>query len=226
MLESVWERLRAFGCKQTEHILYWISIWCVLGVGLVYIAAFYIAHVTGNDQLLQCKMKLYFGIPCPGCGGTRAIWSLLHGRVLQAVYYNGSYQNGDYQNGGYQNGSYQNGGYQNNSYQNNGYNGQPQYNYQGNNSPGRGYSIACLILGICGIVFCFCYGIVGVICSIVALVLHGKAVELDGFESSYAKAGKICAIIGIVIGVIYLILTILAVVFSMSVGGLSTILRA
>ena len=88
MLESVWERLRAFGCKQTEHILYWISIWCVLGVGLVYIAAFYIAHVTGNDQLLQCKMKLYFGIPCPGCGGTRAIWSLLHGRVLQAVYYN------------------------------------------------------------------------------------------------------------------------------------------
>lgn len=58
MLESVWERLRAFGCKQTEHILYWISIWCVLGVGLVYIAAFYIAHVTGNDRLLQCKMKL------------------------------------------------------------------------------------------------------------------------------------------------------------------------
>lgn len=88
MLESVWERLRAFGCKQTEHILYWISIWCVLGVGLVYIAAFYIAHVTGNDRLLQCKMKLYFGIPCPGCGGTRAIWSLLHGRVLQALYYN------------------------------------------------------------------------------------------------------------------------------------------
>lgn len=63
MLESVWERLRAFGCKQTEHILYWISIWCVLGVGLVYIAAFYIAHVTGNDRLLQCKMKLYFGTP-------------------------------------------------------------------------------------------------------------------------------------------------------------------
>lgn len=77
MLESVWERLRAFGCKQTEHILYWISIWCVLGVGLVYIAAFYIAHVTGNDRLLQCKMKLYFGIPCPGCGGTRAVWYLL-----------------------------------------------------------------------------------------------------------------------------------------------------
>ena len=91
MLESVWERLRAFGCKQTEHILYWISIWCVLGVGLVYIAAFYIAHVTGNDRLLQCKMKLYFGIPCPGCGTPRR---QVHGRrnhikrVVDADYIN------------------------------------------------------------------------------------------------------------------------------------------
>ena len=57
MLESVWERLRAFGCKQTEHILYWISIWCVLGVGLVYIAAFYIAHVTGNDCILESPAR-------------------------------------------------------------------------------------------------------------------------------------------------------------------------
>lgn len=46
MLESVWERLRAFGCKQTEHILYWISIWCVLGVGLVYIAVYYNAFAV------------------------------------------------------------------------------------------------------------------------------------------------------------------------------------
>ena len=86
MLESVWERLRAFGCKQTEHILYWISIWCVLGVGLVYIAAFYIAHVTGNDRLLQCKMKLYFGIPCPGCGGRQYITMQLRYMVQYGIY--------------------------------------------------------------------------------------------------------------------------------------------
>lgn len=78
MLESVWERLRAFGCKQTEHILYWISIWCVLGVGLVYIAAFYIAHVTGNDRLLQCICGIwcsmvsivFYQSDCAACGGS------------------------------------------------------------------------------------------------------------------------------------------------------------
>lgn len=89
MLESVWERLRAFGCKQTEHILYWISIWCVLGVGLVYIAAFYIAHVTGNDRLLQCKMKLYFG-PLPGLWWNKSnmvsvTWKSTAGSILQCI---------------------------------------------------------------------------------------------------------------------------------------------
>lgn len=90
MLESVWERLRAFGCKQTEHILYWISIWCVLGVGLVYIAAFYIAHVTGNDRLLQCKMKLYFWNPLPGLWWNKSnmvsvTWKSTAGSILQCI---------------------------------------------------------------------------------------------------------------------------------------------
>lgn len=99
-----------------------------------------------------------------------------------------------------------NGGDQNNNYQGSDYNGQQQHNYQKNDSPGRGYSIACLVLGICGIVLCSCYGIVGDICSIVALVLHHKAVALDGGESSFAMAGKICAIVGIALSIIYFII--------------------
>ena len=88
MLESVWERLRAFGCKQTEHILYWISIWCVLGVGLVYIAAFYIAHVTGNDRLLQCKAV--FWNPLPGLWWNKSnmvsvTWKSTAGSILQCI---------------------------------------------------------------------------------------------------------------------------------------------
>ena len=70
MLDSVRERLRAFGCKQTEHILYWISIWCLLGTGLAYIAAFYIAHVTGNEQLLQAVYYNAFAV-------YGAVWYLL-----------------------------------------------------------------------------------------------------------------------------------------------------
>ena len=83
-----------------------------------------------------------------------------------------------------------NGGDQNNNYQGSDYNGQQQHNYQKNDSPGRGS----------------CYGIVGDICSIVALVLHHKAVALDGGESSFAMAGKICAIVGIALSIIYFII--------------------
>ncbi len=106
------------------------------------------------------------------------------------------------------------------------YNGnytQQQYNYspQGQDTPGRGYAIASMVLGICGIVFCFCYGIIGIICSVLALVMHHNAVKMDGFESSYAKAGKICGIIGIVFGVITLILSVIVMILGFSINSYS-----
>jgi hypothetical protein len=35
-----------------------------------------------------CPTKLLFGIDCPGCGGLRMAYSLLHGNVSAAVHYN------------------------------------------------------------------------------------------------------------------------------------------
>ncbi|MFD2561141.1 CCC motif membrane protein [Aquimarina rubra] len=71
-----------------------------------------------------------------------------------------------------------------------------------------------LIFGIVSIVTCFCYGILGLIFGIVALVLSKKAIELyntnpelyTGYEN--VKAGKICAIIGIVLSSLYLLFII------------------
>jgi hypothetical protein len=34
-----------------------------------------------------CIVKLTTGLDCPGCGGTRAFWYLLHGNLAQAVRY-------------------------------------------------------------------------------------------------------------------------------------------
>lgn len=73
-----------------------------------------------------------------------------------------------------------------------------------------------LVLGILSIVGCFCYGLVGLICGIIALVQAKKDLVRynnapgEYTESSYKnlKAGRVCAIIGVVISgltvVIYL----------------------
>ena len=75
---------------------------------------------------------------------------------------------------------------------------------------------AVLVLGIISIIGCACYGIVGLTCGIIALVLANK--DMVRFsaspelytEGSYKnlKAGKICAIIGTILSAIYVIVVI------------------
>ena len=78
---------------------------------------------------------------------------------------------------------------------------------------------AVLVLGIISIVGCFCYGIVGLICGIIALILASKAKKLyeenPGKWSNYANlnAGRICAIIGTIISGLYMLFLIVYVLF-------------
>ena len=73
-----------------------------------------------------------------------------------------------------------------------------------------------LVLGIISIPGCCCYGILGAICAIIALVLAKSATNLyvsdpgRYTESSYKNmnAGKICAWIGLILSIIYLIFII------------------
>lgn len=66
-------------------------------------------------------------------------------------------------------------------------------------------SIAILILGIASIVTCWCFGIPGLACGIVALVLASKSeIQYRSNPNLYTtgtysnmRAGKVCAIIGI-----------------------------
>lgn len=81
-------RLKEFERKPVEHIIYWISIWCFLVIGIVWIIAWSYAYRTGHSEIFDCGIKRVLGIPCPGCGGTRAVLSLFHGEIFRAVYYN------------------------------------------------------------------------------------------------------------------------------------------
>lgn len=72
---------------------------------------------------------------------------------------------------------------------------------------------AVLVLGILSILGCFCYGIIGLILGIIALVLAGKDMKLynanpEAFTAgSYSnlKAGRVCAIIGVILSSLYFI---------------------
>ncbi len=78
-------------------------------------------------------------------------------------------------------------------------------------------STLILVFGIISIVTCCCYGIVGLIFGIIALVLANKATKLyaenpdmyDGIKN--VKTGKILAIIGIILNVLYLLFSLWAI---------------
>lgn len=106
------------------------------------------------------------------------------------------------------------------------------YNYENTNPSGfdnhnasGAYPVpnatAVLVLGILSIVLCVCYGIVGLILGIIALVLSGKAKALyQENPSAYTlssfnnlKAGRVCAIIGTCLSAAYFLFVILYLVF-------------
>jgi len=72
---------------------------------------------------------------------------------------------------------------------------------------------AVLVMGILSIVTCFCYGIIGLILGVVAIILASKDKRLftespEAFTAASFKnlnAGRVCAIIGIILSVLYLI---------------------
>lgn len=87
-------------------------------------------------------------------------------------------------------------------------------------------STAVLVLGIISIVGCFLYGIPGLICGIIAMVMFKKVkatylTDRVGYEASYktANAGYICAIIGTILSALYFLFFIIILLTAAS-GGL------
>ncbi len=86
---------------------------------------------------------------------------------------------------------------------------------------------ATLVLGICSIVGCAIYGIPGLICGIIALVLHQKDKKMyqsspKSYEMSFknAKAGFICAVIGTSLSAIYFLFFLIVIVFAFGAAGM------
>jgi len=90
------------------------------------------------------------------------------------------------------------------------------------------HSTMIVVLGILSVLFCWAYGIIGLIFGIIALNLSKKDRKL--FEVSPAKyekssyktvnAGRLCAIIGVVISSIMVISFIFYILFGVSIFSL------
>ena len=87
-------------------------------------------------------------------------------------------------------------------------------------------AVATLVLGIISIVGCLFYGIVGLICGVIALSLHTKDKRLyqgdkEHYANSYklANAGYICAIIGTSLSALYFVIIVVVLLGAASAGG-------
>jgi hypothetical protein len=76
---------------------------------------------------------------------------------------------------------------------------------------------ACLVLGIISIATCWLYGIPGLVCGIIAVVLHkkDKRIYLEdpmSYQQSFknSKAGFICGIIGLCLSAFYVLFFLVA----------------
>lgn len=57
-----------------------------LGISIV-AGALFTYVLLPHISLPGCVLYTYFGLYCPGCGGTRAVISLLHGHPLKSLWY-------------------------------------------------------------------------------------------------------------------------------------------
>lgn len=69
-----------------EEELYRLGL-VFLAVTAVAIPLFFLYLSGGDIPRSICLVWFFFGIYCPGCGGTRSVTALLHGHLLQALWY-------------------------------------------------------------------------------------------------------------------------------------------
>lgn len=55
---------------------------------IIVLSMFYITYFDKFIKIPECVILKTFGIYCPGCGATRAVYSLYNGDILQSIYYN------------------------------------------------------------------------------------------------------------------------------------------
>ena len=65
------------------------TVMLACGAGLIWLAFRYSQYSSGQmDDASACLVKQVTSIPCPSCGTTRSIFSLLEGNIMGAIQWN------------------------------------------------------------------------------------------------------------------------------------------
>ena len=71
--------------KHLKYILLIVAVAIPIATLYYYFALY---HVDTESDGRQCTILYLTGLECPGCGGQRALYHLLHGEILTAIRYN------------------------------------------------------------------------------------------------------------------------------------------
>lgn len=71
--------------KLLDKIFYIIG-WICIAIGAI-VFGLYRAGVLPTRHMAPCMIHAMTGYYCPGCGGTRATYALLHGKIITSLYY-------------------------------------------------------------------------------------------------------------------------------------------
>ncbi len=74
--------------KQKEFLRDFIIVNVVSGGAVLFMLVVLLLQRYGILPSLPCVFHELFHIYCPGCGGTRAFFELLHGNIISSLYYN------------------------------------------------------------------------------------------------------------------------------------------
>lgn len=66
---------------------FYIAGWIGIGLAVGYVILSNLLGFRLTEVLPPCAFHFLTGFYCPGCGGTRAVTTLLQGKVMQSLYY-------------------------------------------------------------------------------------------------------------------------------------------
>lgn len=68
-----------------DEIMYRFFLSAIVVLAIMY---FVMTHIEiGSEWMQQCQLHYWTGLYCPGCGATRAVTFLIHGDIINSIFY-------------------------------------------------------------------------------------------------------------------------------------------